>query len=157
MIFAAGQAGAAGFGVSPGSLNITLEEGSEVSRQLLIYNTGFNAADFSITTGAGIKAFPSSGRIDGKKSAVVEIKVIGARAGLQDSDIMVSIAEPSIDGEISFSLGTVIPVSVKTLAGKSLAANAFGGGLLSLGIIFSGIVVYRLIRQKRPSLSARFI
>lgn len=157
-IFAAGHVVAAGLGVSPSSLEFSVREGEEASRQLVIYNTGTDAAEFSISASSShIKVFPESGKIAGGKAAVSTITAAGAKPGLDSGELIVSLGSGSSENRIAFALGTAIPVSLNVIANGAAAANGAIGALVSAGTFVAGLAGYYRLRRLHLPKAARFI
>lgn len=147
-------ANAAGFGVSPSSLEFTVEKGTEVSRQLIIYNTG-RAAEFEAESSnlELVMVYPSSGIIDEGGTATITVTATGKTAGTKKEEINVRISGLSElsgngDKEVGISLGAGIPVKVIVVNSASVAANAFVGVMLAMGIVLFGLAAYYASRKK---------
>ncbi|MBI2144763.1 hypothetical protein HYU18_00400 [Candidatus Woesearchaeota archaeon] len=157
LVATAGNAGAAGFGVSPSSLEFSLSEGSEASRQLVIFNTGKDSVDFSILASPSIRVRPESGEIGGGKAAAATVTVIGTKAGVANGELAVSLGSSrNAENRVSLSLGTSVPVTVRVVKGVP-AASAFVGILVSVVIVVAGLGVCIPLRQNLLGRAARFI
>ncbi|MBI2550542.1 hypothetical protein HYV83_05185 [Candidatus Woesearchaeota archaeon] len=147
---------AAGFGVSPSTLDFTVEEGSESSRQLTLYNTGkeseFNAESSSPEV---VLVSPSSGTLPEGGTVAVTVTAFGKKAGTSESEIIMSVNSHE-NGRVSVALGAAVAVKLSVVKGSVLSANAFVGILLSASIVLFGLSGYYASRKKvRQLLSAR--
>ena len=139
---------AAGFGVSPSTLDFTVEKGSEASRQLIIYNTG-QAAEFNAVSSNPelISVYPSSGAISEEGTKRLAVTVFGKNEGVAYEHIVISMnPRMSMAGDISLSLGTNIAAKVHVIESAARYANFLVGILLSAGIIIAGLLAYLSIR-----------
>lgn len=148
------RAVAAGFGVSPSSLNFVVEEGSESSRQLIIYNTGADALFMASSDNPAITVTPSTAMLGESESAAVTVTATGKKAGKSSGEILISfIPEGSSAGnEVLFSLGTRVGVSLTVVESAMSSANFFVGVLASAGIVVAGLSAYLALRRKNAML-----
>lgn len=138
---------ASGFGISPSSMGFSLLEGSESSRQLILYNTG-GSAGFSVTSSSqDIVVTPSNGVLPGNGKAIVTVTAKGRKAGLYREDITVRFFEPGSENKVSLGLGLSVAVKIAVSKASAVQANAFVGSLISLGIVISGISSYIGIKK----------
>ena len=139
---------AAGFGVSPSTLDFTVKEGSESSRQLIIYNTG-KESEFSAESSSPevVLVFPSSGTLPEGGTAIVTVTAFGKKAGTSESEITVSVNSHE-NGRIGVALGAAVAVNINVIKSSALSANALVGMLLSTGIVLLGITAYYVSRKK---------
>lgn len=152
-----GNAAAAGLGVSPSSLKFVIDEGEKASRQLVIYNSGADLAEFSISASSEhITISPESGRIEGGKAAVSTITAAGAKPGASTAEVTISLGSRGREREIALTLGSVIPVSIDVIA-KAASANAAVGLLVSASTFVIGLAAYYRLRRIQLPKIARFI
>lgn len=139
---------AAGFGVSPSTLDFTVEEGSESSRQLIIYNTG-KESEFSIESSSPevVRASPSSGILPEEGTAVATVTALGKKVGTSESKLAISFGSHARN-EVSVALGTIVAVKLSVVKGPALSASAFVGMLLSTFIVLFGASAYCASRKK---------
>ena len=139
---------AAGFGVSPSTLDFTVEEGSESSRQLIIYNTG-KESGFSVQSSSPevVLVFPSSGTLPEGGTAIVTVTAFGKKVGTSESEITVSVNSHE-NGRVGVALGAAVAVKLSVVKGSVLSANAFVGMLLSTFIVMFGLCAYHISRKK---------
>lgn len=150
IIFAANtkSSAAAGFGVSPSALDFTVEESSESSRQLIIYNTG-KESEFSVKSSSPelLRAFPLSGTLPEGGTAAVTVTALGKKVGTSESEITVSFNSHE-NGKVGVALGAAVAVKLSVVKGPALPASAFVGTLLSTGIVLFGASAYCASRKK---------
>lgn len=147
---------AAGFGVSPSSLDFTVEEGSEASRQLTIYNTG-KESGFNVESSSPelVQVFPSSGTLPEGGLVLVTVTAFGKKVGSSENELKISFASQT-SKEVSVALGAVVAVKLNVVKGSALSASAFVGMLLSTSIVLFGLAAYYALRRKiRQLLFAR--
>lgn len=139
---------ATGFGVSPSSLDFTVEEGSESSRQLIIYNTG-KESGFNVESSSpeAVRVFPSGGTLPEGGTALVTVTAFGKKAGSSESEITVSVNSHD-NGRVGIALGAAVAVKLNVVKGSALSASAFVGMLLSAGIVLFGVAAYYALRKK---------
>ncbi len=139
---------AAGFGVSPSALEFTVEEGSESSRQLIIYNTG-KESGFSAESSSpeAVLVFPPSGTLLEGGTAIVTVTAFGKKIGTSESEITVSVNSDE-NGKVGVELGAAVAVNINVIKSSALPANAFVGMLLSASIVLSGVAAYYASRKK---------
>mgnify|MGYP001569348953 CR=1 FL=1 len=150
-IYSSQDIAATGFGVSPSSLEFLVEKGSEVSRQLMIYNTGATTKfEAESSNPELIKIHPASGAISEAGIAIVTVTARGKAAGTKEEEISVRIGGFSSNGdsEVEILLGTGIPVKVMVINSAAAAANAFVGVMLAAGIVLVGAFAYYASRKK---------
>ena len=139
---------AAGFGVSPSTLDFTVEKGSEASRQLIIYNTG-DAAEFKAVSSNPelISVYPISGTISEEGTEKLTVTAFGKKAVAADEQIMISM-NPQISraGDISLLLGTNVAARVRVIQSAARSADFLVGSLLSASIVIAGLLAYLPIR-----------
>ncbi len=141
---------AAGFGVSPSSMEFVVEKGSEVSRQLIIYNTG-KAAEFEAkSSNPGlIKVYPDKATISGYESKKLTVTAFGKKSGAVDGHIVISVTpQAQGDSDISLSLGTSVAVKLLVAELAAGSANFMVGSFLSASIVIAGILIYLPIRNR---------
>ena len=148
---------AAGFGVSPSSLDFVVEKGSAASRQLIVYNTGADARFTAISEDPAIAIVPSEGLLGKGKSAAVTVTAAGKKSGKSSSEILISFITNNgrADKEVQFSLGTRVGVSLNVFENSLSSlppANFFVGILTSVVIVATGLSAYLPVRNrlKRP-------
>ncbi len=138
----------AGFGVSPSTLDFIVEEGSESSRQLIIYNTGkeseFNAGSSSPEV---VQVFPSRGTLPEGGQVLATVTAFGEKVGTSKNEVMVSVNSHE-NGKVGVELGAAVAVNINVIKSSALSANAFVGMLLSTGIVLFGIAAYYASRKK---------
>ena len=142
---------AAGFGVSPSSLEFVVEKGSEASRQIIIYNTREPVEFIAVSSSPElIQVYPEAGVVAGEGTARLTVTAFGKKTGVANERIAISFRNPQINGgsEVALSLGTYVAarLSVVELAAKS--ANAFVGFLVSSGVFVAGLLAYLPIRKR---------
>ncbi len=144
------RAVAAGFGVSPSSLDFTVVEGSESSRQLTIYNTGADARFMASSDNPAITVVPSTAMLGKSESAAVTVTAAGKKAGKSSGEILISFIPEggSAGNEVLFSLGTRVGVSLAVIENAVQSANFFVGMLASAGIVVAGLSLYLPIRSR---------
>ncbi|MBI2144303.1 mobile sperm domain-containing protein [Candidatus Woesearchaeota archaeon] len=150
-------ASASGFAVSPSSLEFNVETGSQVQRQLAIYNIGKEPAEFSAASSnpQAVVVSPNTGIISGGSKAVITATAKGTKAGASSGEIVIGLSSGS-NKEVSLSLGTAVAVKVNVLKGAALAANAFFGVMLSAGIVATGLAGYYTLKRRVGRLSTEF-
>lgn len=153
LLFAAimvSQAAAAGFGVSPSSLEFQVEAGSQSSRQLLLYNTDMETVEFSMATSnpETLQIWPEIVTVAGDSVAGIRVTAIGAKPGEAMEEISISMSGGGREGEVGLALGTMVPAKLRVINGQAITANAVIGTLLSAGIAFFGTAAYLLARAK---------
>ncbi len=145
---------AAGFGVSPSSLEFTVEKGSEASRQLTIYNTGADAQFAAISGNPAVTVAPGTAMVGESKSVVATVTATGKKLGKSSGEILISFTPEgsSAGNEVLFSLGTRVGVSLNVVESAMHSANFFVGILTSAAIVVSGLSAYLALRRKSARL-----
>lgn len=154
---------AAGFAVSPSSLDLTVEKGSQVQRQLKIYNTAEEDTDFTAVSSnpAAIMISPERGFIESEGAAFVTLTATGTRTGKSEEEVVISFGSRDSyrRGEVDLEVGTAVPVRLKVLKRAETAANALFGIFISASIVVIGIAAYYFAyfaRKKPGKLAADF-
>lgn len=139
-------AAAAGFGVSPASLDFVVWEGGSASKLLTIYNTG-SAAYFAVAAGS-VKAEPGSGYLESGGSAAVKVTASYKEEGYyaDELDILLSSGKSNA---VELAVGTTVPVSVTVLR-NALSAEPVIGLLTSGSIVAAGLGSYFAARKLKP-------
>lgn len=142
---------AAGFGVSPSSIDFIVEKGSSASRQLIVYNTGADAKFVAISENPELAVLPSAGILGESESAAVTVTATGKKIGKSSTEILISLAHNrnNADDGVRFSLGTRVGVSLAVIESAIPSANFFVGMLASAGIVVGGLSAYLAIRSKK--------
>lgn len=152
--------GAVGFGVSPSSLEFVVEKSTQAQRQLIIYNTGEETAEFSATSSSplALRVTPEKGIIKESGTAAVIVTATGKDVGTAIEEISIGINKhnSNSDKEVSLSLGTEIAVKLAVVETSALAANAFIGALLSISIVLTGVAAYYASKKKARKPSPEF-
>ncbi|MBI2176498.1 hypothetical protein HYU40_04115 [Candidatus Woesearchaeota archaeon] len=145
---------AAGFGVSPSSIEFVIEKGSSASRQLIIYNTGTDAQFTAVSENPAISAEPDNGMLKNGKSTAIKVTANGEKPGKSASEILVSLAHGSDnpDGKVRLSLGTRVRVSLTVIESAVQSADFFVGALTSAAITVAGLSAYLALRRKNVRL-----
>ena len=128
-----------------------MEKGTEVSRQLMIHNTGATTEfEAESSNPELIKIHPASGIISEAGMAIVTVTARGKAAGTKEEEISVRISGLSSNGdsEVGIVLGTGIPVKLMVINSAAAAANAFVGVMLAAGIVLVGAFAYYASRKK---------
>jgi len=156
---------AAGFGVSPSKLEFVVEKGSEASRQLIIYNTGKEAAKFTARSSnpETAQVLPEKGTIRGEGTALVTVIARGIKRdkeGKSEEEIIINFNNPNSNADkgVSLSLGTAVPVRLQVLEGAHRSANVFVGMALSASIVLTGLAAHYASKRKakKPATTAEF-
>ncbi len=151
LIAIADAAAAAGFGISPSSLGFGMEEGSESSRQLVLYSTG-KQADFTITSSSkNVVVAPSSGVLPDNGRAVVTITARGRKAGTFREELAVRFYDKPGGIQVSIGLGMSVAVNMVVSKPAGAEASAAVGSLLSAGIVLSGVAAYAAAGRLRKA------
>ena len=139
---------AAGFGVSPSTLDFTVEKGSEASRQLIIYNTG-DAAEFKAISSnpALVQVSPSEGIISTGAASHITVTATGENAGSSLEEITVSLSSHNNGGEVSLQLGTAIAVRLYVVESAKKLANPAVGLVIAASILLVGTAAYYISRR----------
>ena len=141
---------AAGFGVSPSSLEFTVEKGAEASRQLMIYNTGAAARFVANSGNPAITVVPGTAMLGESESAVATVTATGKKLGKSSGEILISFTPDgsSAGNEVLFSLGTRVGVSLNVIESSARSANFFVGMLTSSAVVVGGLFAYLALRRK---------
>ena len=142
---------AAGFGVSPGTLEFALEEGTVASRQLSLYNLGSQAQFTAVSSNPGlVQVSQESGTIAAGSAATITVTASAAAAkkGRHSEAITVTMGSNQ-ENEIRLAIGTVVPVTI-TITNTIAAANAAIGLAVSAGIVATGLFVYSPLARRLP-------
>lgn len=155
---------AAGFGVSPSSMEFVVEKGSEVSRQLIIYNTGRSAGFNAVSSNPElISVAPGNGTISEDGIEKLTVTAFGKKAGSVDGQVVIYVnPQGEGDSDISLSLGTSVAVKLLVAELEAVPANFLVGSFLSASIVIAGLLAYFPIRSRARQLlmhkkSIRFI
>ena len=141
---------AAGFGVSPSTIDFAVEKGSSVSRQLIIYNTGPAAQFTAISENPAITVKPGNGILGESEMATVTLTAAGKNVGRSGGEILISLVPDNgnSDKEVKFSLGTRVGVSLSVVESALPSASLFVGMLTTAVIVAAGLSVYLQVRRR---------
>ena len=96
---------AAGFGVSPSTLDFSVEKGSKVARQLIIYNTGEAAAFRAASSNPlAVQVSPSEGVIGTGAASHITVTATGEKAGSSREEIIVSFSSLGSVNDVALQL-----------------------------------------------------
>ncbi|MBI2141658.1 hypothetical protein HYU16_04530 [Candidatus Woesearchaeota archaeon] len=162
-INASQNANAAGFGVSPSNMEFIVEKGSQASRQLMLYNTNEEAAEFTAMSSnpETTKVSPERGTVPGEGTTSITVTARGIKKnkeGKSEGEIVISFDNRNIDAdrEVSLSLGTAVAVKVDVVKGAALAVNAIIGVIVSASIVMAGLAAYYATRRRAGKPSTDF-
>ena len=160
LVINSGTVSAAGFAVSPSSLEFTVEKDSHAQKQLRIYNSGEEGAEFAAQSSNKdvVKVSPEKGFVEGEGPAVVTVTATGVRMDSTSEEVLISFSSRNSNAnrEVSLELGTAVPVKITAVKSAEAAANVVIGSFLSVSIVMVGLAIYYSRRKRTVRLAGDF-
>jgi len=137
---------AAGIGIAPGELNFNVERGRTQQKELTIYNLENQEIEFEVSSSADFLEFYHNGILEA--SGVDKIIVEAATGNLKEGSYNELIYITSSNGASGVKLDLGVAVKANVLVYSTEKANTFFGLIISISIVFVGLLIYFLATKR---------